>query len=166
MRKPTQIKIEVAMPKIAKEYQFMKISEFIKKRHDEKIAAKKSAEEQIAREVNGAYKNIAMLLTNSEVWKDVTLLPGVMFIEVSEDAIKLFKDSMKILGKEAYSFFNGRLYKSFDFKNTLTLECSYSLENIDDIIDAIVKELCERASTDRSEIEQIGKSFNEISPII
>ena len=148
----------------------MRISEFIKKRQCENLAAIEDAEKRLTQKMNGAYKNIAMLFTNSEVWKDVRFFPGVLMVELKEDAIELFRDSMKILGKDIISLKGGNIFQSNAYKDAFAIECNYSLGNdyasIDGIFDTIINELCDLASSDRSEIEQIGKSFNEISPII
>lgn len=144
------------------------VSEFLKKITEEKAAEEKRLQEKRAKEVKGAFQNIAMLMMNTSAWEDIKLLPRMIMIVLSDEAIDLFQESMKILGKEIICSGNGTgtIYKNTSSDRTINIDCNYHypVENLDDIFAKIVDELADRGDSDRTEIEKIAEAFNNPDP--
>ena len=144
------------------------VSEFAKKIAEAKAAEEKRLQEKRAKEVKGAFQNIAMLMMNTSAWEDIKLLPRMIMIVLSDEAIDLFQESMKILGKEIICSGNGTgiIYKNTCGDRTINIDCNYPAENIDDIFAKIVDELADRGDSDRTEIEKIAEAFNNPDPCV
>ena len=125
------------------------ISEFMNKKLDERTKAMVAAEKQRLEEVKGAYQNIAMVFLNSNVWEDLKLFPNMIYLVITDESLELFRDAMKVLGKELLSFEGGTIYENVSGKNVISIECTYAVEELDNIFDKIVKNLCDRAGCDR-----------------
>lgn len=138
------------------------ISEFMTKKLDERTKAMVAAEKQRLAEVSRAYQNIAMVFMNSEGWVDLKLYPNMIYLVVSDETLTTFRESMKVLGKELLSFECGTIYENGMGKNIISIECEYSVEELDNIFDKIVKGLCDHAGCDREVIVKLSEDFNNL----
>ena len=138
------------------------ISEFMNKKLDERTKAIVAAEKQRLAEVSEALRNIAMVFTNSDGWVDLKLYPNVIYLVVADDTLDLFRNAMKVLGKELLSFEGGTIYENGMGKNIISIETNYSVETLDDVFNNIVKSLCDRAGCDREVIIKLSEDFNNL----
>ena len=138
------------------------ITEFMNKKLDERTKAMVAAEKQRRDEVSRAFQNIGTVFTNSEGWVDLKLYPNMIYLVVADDTLDLFRESMKVLGKELLSFDGGTIYENGMGKNIISIECEYSVETLDDVFNNIVKSLCDRAGCDRNVIIKLSEDFNNL----
>lgn len=138
------------------------ISEFMNKKLDERSKAMVAAEKQRRAEVSEAFRKIAMVFMNSEGWEDLKLYPNMIYLVITNEMLDLFRESMKVLGKELISFDGGTIYENGMGKNILSIECEYSVETLDDVFNNIVKSLCDRAGCDREVIVKACEDFNNL----
>lgn len=138
------------------------ISQFMNKKLDERTKAMVAAEKQRRAEVSEAFRKIAMVFMNSEDWEDLKLYPNMIYLVITDESLELFRDAMKVLGKELISFDGGTIYENGMGKNIISIECTYAVEELDNIFDKIVKSLCDRAGCDREVIVKACEDFNNL----
>jgi hypothetical protein len=138
------------------------ISEFMNKKLDERTKAMVAAEKQRRDEVSRAFQNIGTVFVNSEGWVDLKLYPNMIYLVITDESLDLFRDSMKVLGKELLSFEGGTIYENGMGKNIISIECEYSVEELDNIFEKIVNTLCDRAGCNREVILKLSEDFNNL----
>ena len=138
------------------------ITEFMNKKLDERTKAMVAAEKQRRAEVSRAYQNIGTVFLNSNGWVDLKLYPNMIYLVVADGTLDLFRDAMKVLGKELLSFEGGTIYENGMGKNIISIECEYSVETLEDLFNNIVKSLCDRAGCDREVIIKLSEDFNNL----